>query len=243
MRMLAAELSFSETAFAHALGSTAEADWALRWFTPVVEDDLCGHATLAAAHALKSHGLAVTPVRFLTRSGILNAHIGSDATVTLDFPAMPFEQRSAPEGLYLALGAQPDAVFNTGPLRDLLALLPDEETVRALTPDLETLAQLTRRHQIRGLTVTAIADRGREYDFVSRFFSPADGIPEDPVTGSAHTVLAPFWSERLGRNQLVGLQASARTGVVRTETHAGRVYLSGKAVTIFDGRLVTEPDW
>jgi PhzF family phenazine biosynthesis protein len=114
-------------------------------------------------------------------------------------------------------------------------VLPDEKTVRALAPDLAALARLIRRDDLRGVIVTAEA--GGDHDFVSRFFAPADGIPEDPVTGSAHTALAPYWSARLGRDDLVGLQASARTGVVRTGVRGDRVHLTGRAVTVLDGEL------
>jgi PhzF family phenazine biosynthesis protein len=243
MRQVAAEMNLSETAFAHPLESRDEADWALRWFTPLVEDDLCGHATLAVAHALYSDGVANGPIRFSTRSGVLVARVQPDSSITLDFPAMVLEERSIPEDVVQALGAQPDAVFSTGKLRDLLAVFGTEGAVRALEPRFGALATVTRRHLIRGVTATAQADAGKPYDFVSRFFSPADGIPEDPVTGSAHTALAPFWSARIGRSCLIGLQVSARTGLVQTELHMDRVYLTGRAVTVLDGTLlaVAEP--
>jgi PhzF family phenazine biosynthesis protein len=239
MRQVAAEMNLSETAFAHPLQSRDEADCALRWFTPLVEDDLCGHATLAMAHALYSDGIADGPIRFSTRSGVLVARPQDDGSITLDFPAMAPVERSIPDGLVEALGAQPEAVFNTGKLGDLLAVFGTEGAVRALAPTFGALANVTRRNSIRGVTATAQADAGNAYNFVSRFFSPADGIPEDPVTGSAHTALAPFWSARIGRSSLVGLQVSARTGLVLTELHDDRVYLTGRAVTVLDGTLLS----
>src|SRR6266511_2818687 len=195
MLQLAAELHL-ETAFAHPLPAAADADWALRWFTPTAESNLCGHATLATAHALHSDRGTLGTVRFASRFGVLIAH------------------------------------------SDLLAVLADEATVRALTPDLAALADLTRRDGIRGIIATAPADEpDRGYDFVSRYFAPAGGIPEDPVTGSAHTALAPYWSSRLGRDRLTGLQVSTRPGLVRTAVRGDRVHLTGHAVTILDGAL------
>lgn len=241
MRQVAAEMNLSETAFAHRMSKTRSAEWALRWFTPVVEDDLCGHATLATAHAIHSDTGDAGALRFHTRSGILTAHATASGEITLDFPAALITQAPAPAGLAKALGTTPEATFSTGTLRDLLAVLPGEATVRTLDPDLAAVATLTRRHQLRAITITAGADPGSGYDFVSRFFSPADGIPEDPVTGSAHTALAPYWTARLGRNRLTGLQASARGGLVHTTTNADRVHLTGHAVTVLDGTLHHPP--
>lgn len=239
MQQVATELQLSETAFAHPLPETSGADWALRWFTPTVETNLCGHATLATAHAMyEDRGIAGT-VRFSSRSGILIAYTHPDGTITLDFPAAPLTKAELPGGLDAALGAGPETIWETGALGDLLAVFPDEAAVRALTPDLAALAGLTRRAGIRGVIATAPAagpDGG--YDFVSRFFAPAEGIPEDPVTGSAHTALAPYWSARLGPERLTGLQASARTGLVRVALHDDRVHLTGHAVTVLDGTLL-----
>ena len=233
MQRVAAELNLSETAFARA---RPDGDWDLRWFTPTVEVDLCGHATLATAHALAQDGVIDDVVGFHTRSGVLTVRVGD--AITLDFPAATPEPTEAPEGLADALGAAPQATFKTRNVGDLLAVLDDEATVRGLEPDLTALAALTRRDGIRGVIVTApAADEDAEHDFVSRFFAPASGIPEDPVTGSAHAALAPYWSQRLGRDGLVGLQASARTGLVRTSVHGDRVHLTGYAVTVVDGTL------
>ncbi len=231
MLAVAAQLNLSETAFAHRLSHDPSADWALRWFTPAVEVDLCGHATLATAHVL-----ARPEVRFATRSGVLLARRGEDATITLDFPANPPVPMVAPPPDLGFDGAV--AVYTTGALGDLLVELPGEQAVRALAPDPAALSRL----DCRGVIVTARAAAGAEhdgagYDFVSRFFAPAVGIAEDPVTGSAHTALAPLWSARLGRDSVAGLQVSARGGLVRTRLLGARVELSGAAVTVLDGRL------
>jgi PhzF family phenazine biosynthesis protein len=237
MQQVAEEMHLPDTAFAHPLSNGGEADWALRWFTPEVETNLCGHATLATAHAMHRDRGAPGTVRFATRSGVLVAHTADDGTITLDFPAAPATEIAAPDGLAQALGVTPRSTFSTGTLGDLIALLGDEAAVRSVTPDLAAIARIARRDGIRGTIVTAAADPGGGYDFVSRFFAPADGIPEDPVTGSAHTALAPFWSEHLGRGDLTGLQASARGGLVRTSIHGDRVHLTGHAVVVFDGTL------
>lgn len=236
MRQVAAEVHASETAFAHPMG---DGEWALRWFTPAVESDLCGHATLATTHALRSEGRIAGTVRYHTRSGVLAARPNDDGTITLDFPLAPLTEVPVPDALVEALGVKPEATYRTGPLRDLLTVLADEAAVRTLAPDIAAVEVLTRRGDIRGITATAPG--GADYDFVSRFFAPADGIPEDPVTGSAHTALAPYWAQRLGRDELTGLQASARTGVVRVALRGERVHLTGNAVTVVDGTLLTEP--
>jgi PhzF family phenazine biosynthesis protein len=238
MQQVAAEMHLSETAFAHPLSESAEADWALRWFTPEVETNLCGHATLATAHAMQRDRGTPGTVRFMSRSGVLVAHTAQDGTITLDFPAAPVSDTPAPDGLAEALGATPQATCSTGALGDLLAVLDDEAAVRALAPDLAAIARIARRDGIRGVIATASAsDADAGYDFVSRFFAPAEGIPEDPVTGSAHTALAPYWSSRLGRDGLTGLQASQRGGLVRTSIHGDRVHLTGHAVVVLDGTL------
>lgn len=238
MQQVAAEMNLAETAFAHSAPAGADVDWALRWFTPTVEVDLCGHATLATAHALHDDRGIPGTVRFGSRSGVLVAHTHHDGTITLDFPAAPVVEAVVPDGLADALGAILDATYGTGALGDLLAVVPDESAVRGLAPDFTALARLARREGIRGVIVTAAAsDPDGGYDFVSRFFAPAVGIPEDPVTGSAHTALAPYWSGRLGRDGLTGLQASPRTGLVHTAVHGDRVHLTGRAVTVLDGTL------
>jgi PhzF family phenazine biosynthesis protein len=240
MRQVAAELNLSETAFAHPVRS-GEADWALRWLTPITEVKLCGHATLATAHALYADSGAPGTVRFDTRSGILTARVADDGLITLDFPAVPPVEAPAPDGFVEAFGAEPLATFRADQLGDLLAVLPDEASVRALPPGFRALAALRPATGLRGFIATAPAPTGAGYDFVSRFFAPADGIPEDPVTGGAHTVLAPYWSHRLGRNALVGLQASARSGRVLTRLRGDRVELTGRAVTVLDGTVLDPP--
>jgi PhzF family phenazine biosynthesis protein len=235
LRRVAAEMNLSETAFAHPLPDEGEADWALRWFTPEVEVNLCGHATLATAHVLHSTGRGGSRLRFRTRSGVLSAVPAADGTVTLDFPTAPLSPVAEPPGLAAALGCEVLATHDTGPdVGDLLVEVRDEQTVHALAPDMRALAHLPTR----GVIVTAAAqDPAAGYDFVSRFFGPAVGVAEDPVTGSAHTALAPLWSARLGRNGLTGLQASARTGFVRTALRGDRTELTGSAVTVLEGEL------
>jgi PhzF family phenazine biosynthesis protein len=175
-------------------------------------------------------------VRFATRSGVLIATPGADGSITLDFPTAPLTPVETPEGVAGALGAEPLSVLDTGPnTGDLLVEVADEKTVRGLAPDHKALA----RYSERGIIATARAeDPSRGYDFVSRCFFPNVGIDEDPVTGSAHTALAPFWSERLGRPALTGLQASPRSGLVRTEVRGDRTLLSGHAVTVIEGELL-----
>ena len=233
---VAREVNHAETAFAHRLPEGGEADWALRWFTPATEVAMCGHATLATAHVLHTTGAHEGPVRFATRSGVLNATPGDDGSITLDFPTAPLAPVGIPDGVAEALGATPLAAFDTGPnIGDLLLELADEKTVLGLSPDHKALA----RHSQRGIIATARAeDPSRGYDFVSRCFFPNVGIDEDPVTGSAHTALAPYWSQRLGRADLTGLQASRRSGLVRTGLRGDRTLLTGRAVTVIEGELL-----
>ncbi|MFB7247102.1 oxidoreductase [Streptomyces populi] len=236
LQSVALEVNHAETAFAHRLPEGGGADWALRWFTPATEVALCGHATLAAAHVLTTTGAHQGPVRFATLSGVLIATPEADGSITLDFPTAPLTPVEIPDGVAGALGAEPLSTFDTGPnTGDLLVEIADEKTVRALTPDHKALAHYSER----GIIATARAeDPSRGYDFVSRCFFPNVGIDEDPVTGSAHTALAPFWSERLGRPALTGLQASPRSGLVRTEVRGDRTLLSGHAVTVIEGELL-----
>ncbi|MFE9626302.1 PhzF family phenazine biosynthesis protein [Streptomyces sp. NPDC006527] len=236
LQNVALEVNHAETAFAHPLPAGGEADWALRWFTPVAEVAMCGHATLATAHVLHSTGAHKGPVRFATRSGVLVATPAEDGSVTLDFPTAPLTRVDVPEGVAGALGAEPLAAFDTGPnVGDLLVELADERTVHALRPDHKALAAFSAR----GIIATARAENpALGYDFVSRCFFPNVGIDEDPVTGSAHTALAPYWSERLGRRDLTGLQASPRSGRVRTELRGERTLLRGRAVTVIEGELL-----
>ncbi|MEV6167512.1 PhzF family phenazine biosynthesis protein [Streptomyces sp. NPDC051954] len=236
LQQVAMEVNHAETAFAHRLPEGGPADWALRWFTPVTEVAMCGHATLATAHVLHTTGAHEGPVRFATLSGVLVATSSEDGSITLDFPTAPLTAVEVPDGVADALGAEPRAAFDTGPtIGDLVLELADEKTVHALKPDHKALAA----HSARGVIATARAeDPSRGYDFVSRCFFPNVGIDEDPVTGSAHTALAPFWSGRLGRPDLTGLQASPRSGRVRTELRGDRTLLIGRAVTVIDGELL-----
>ncbi|MEV0244638.1 PhzF family phenazine biosynthesis protein [Streptomyces sp. NPDC050674] len=236
LQNVALEVNHAETAFAHRLPEGAAADWALRWFTPAAEVAMCGHATLATAHVLHTTGAHEGPVRFATRSGVLVTTPAADGSVTMDFPTAPLTRLDPPDGLARALGAEPLTVLDTGPnVGDLLVEVADEKTVHALSPDPKALAA----HSERGIIATARAeDPARGYDFVSRCFFPNVGIDEDPVTGSAHTALAPFWAERLGRPRLTGLQASPRSGRVRTELRGDRTLLTGRAVTVIEGDLL-----
>ncbi|AWK09355.1 oxidoreductase [Streptomyces spongiicola] len=239
LQHVASEMNLSETAFAHPLPAGGEADWALRWFTPAAEVDMCGHATLATAHVLHSTGTAGGTVRFAARCGLLTAAVHEDGAITLDFPVSSLTAVDTPQGIAEALGAAPLSVLDTSDhVGDLLVELADEAAVRRLRPDLRALAA----HSRRGIIATAAAaEPGRGYDYVSRCFFPNVGIDEDPVTGSAHTALAPFWSARLGRPELTGLQASARSGLVRTALRGDRVLLTGAAVTVVDGELLAGP--
>jgi PhzF family phenazine biosynthesis protein len=230
MQAVAREMNLAETAFL-----LRQADgFSLRWFTPAAEVDLCGHATLASAHALWEQGLLAPaePARFHTRSGLLTCR-QADGWIAMDFPSTPAQVVAPPPDLAAALGATPVQVGRS-PF-DLLVELPDAAEVRTLRPDLTRLAQL----DVRGVIVTALGDEPG-YDFISRFFAPQVGVPEDPVTGSAHCCLGPFWGERLGKHELVGYQASARGGVVRVALAGERVVLSGQAVTVLRGELVAE---
>ncbi|MGW0737550.1 PhzF family phenazine biosynthesis protein [Streptomyces sp. NPDC002851] len=239
LQRVAMEVNHAETAFAHPLPEGTDGDgaaWALRWFTPTTEVDLCGHATLATAHVLHTTGAATGTIGFRTRAGILTATAHGDGTLTLDFPTAPLTEAEPPTGLAEALGAELLSCYDAGPYcGDVLVELADEKTVRGLAPDLAGLV----RHSERGLIATARAeDPTGDYAFVSRGFFPRVGIDEDPVTGSAHTALAPYWSPRLGSTELTGLQASARTGLVRTSLKGERTLLTGRAITTIDGRLL-----
>lgn len=230
MQDVAREMNLSETAFL--LRSPDPAAYHLRWFTPKVEVDLCGHATLASAHVLweDGHVQVEQQVRFLTRSGVLTAQLG-DGWIAMDFPASPALRCEIPAGLVEALGAEPIWVGRNR--FDVLAELSSEQAVRELTPD----ARRLRNIPVRGVIVSAPAETPG-FDFVSRFFAPAVGVDEDPVTGSAHCSLAPYWSARFGRAELIGYQASERGGVVRVLSRGERVTLSGQAVTTLRGELI-----
>lgn len=226
---VAGEMNLSETAF---LVRRPDASYDLRWFTPAVEVRLCGHATLASAHVLWERGfLASSEVaRFHTKSGLLSATRMSDGRIDLDFPARPATPMETPAGLAEALGAPVLSVWSSAD--DELVEVTSEEVVRSLKPDFQRLRQVP----LRGAIVTARS--AGSYDFVSRFFAPAVGIDEDPVTGSAHCVLAPFWAERLGKREMLAYQASARGGEMRVAVRGDRVGLGGRAITVLAGELL-----
>lgn len=228
MQAVAAEMNLSETAFVR---PTARG-FSLRWFTPRTEVDLCGHATLAAAHVLWQEGIAPAQqeLRFQTRSGLLTAS-RRGAAIELDFPVRAARPCRAPAGLLRALGTTARSVARNQD--DLLVEVASAARVTALRPDFARL----RLVPVRGVMVTARSE-DRRWHFVSRFFAPRVGIDEDPVTGSAHCALAPFWAAKLGCTTLRGHQASARGGIVDVELRGERVALRGGAVTIVRGELV-----
>ncbi len=226
MQKIAAEVNSAETAFLVGSGNR----FRLRWFTPAVEIDLCGHATLASAHVLWTEKLVQggETIRFDTNSGELTAKELADGWIQLDFPAIPsnpYENRD----LARAIGATPILVAMTH--HTIIAELSSEQEVRELKPDIAAILALG----VHGVIVTAKgADK---YDFVSRFFAPAVGINEDPVTGSAHCALGPYWQNRLGKDSFVAYQASARGGVMRVTVAGNRALLEGKAVTTLSGEM------
>lgn len=227
MQAVAAEMNLSETAFLHRL---PDGGFALRWFTPATEVDLCGHATLASTHVLWEEGWLArdAEARFETRSGRLLARLASDG-IQLDFPARPVREAAPPPALARSLGVEP--VWTGRDATSWLVLLASEQEVRKLRPDMALLGSLPEL-----VIVTSRSDDPR-YDFVSRCFAPSWGIPEDPVTGAAHCSLGPFWRERLGKPDLTGYQASARGGVVRVRLEGDRALLRGQAVTVVRGEL------
>lgn len=224
MQAIAAENNLSETAFFVPEGG----DYGLRWFTPAVEVDLCGHATLASAHVVLEH---LEPerdlVRFSTRSGPLKVS-RADGLLVMDFPANPPKPCGSVAGLASAIGMEPREALST---RDhYLAVLTDEDAVLGLSPDFAALAALDR------WAVIATAP-GRDADFVSRFFAPRKGVPEDPVTGSAHCVLTPFWADRLGKEEMTARQLSRRGGTMRCRLRGDRVEMAGRAIPYMQGTI------
>lgn len=228
MQNVAKEMNLAETAFLH-----KQADgFNLRWFTPAIEVDLCGHATLASAHVLWEMGYLQPdePARFHTRSGLLTAS-RKDEWIELNFPAKPEAASIPPPGLVEALGVTLKYVGKNQ--FDYLVEVDSEAALHNLQPDYTLLKTLP----IRGVIVTSLADAS-EYDFISRFFAPGSGIDEDPVTGSAHCCLGPFWRDRLGKKEFVAYQASPRGGVVRVRCAGDRIHLGGQAVMVLRGELL-----
>ncbi len=236
LQAVALEMNLSETAFPR---RRPDGQWDLRWFTPGTEVDLCGHATLATAHALFQLGLAGTgtgEITFHTRSGPLTCRAGSEpnGAITMDFPRAEADPCGPVDGLAEALGAE---VVDQGRSFDLLAQLASPQTVAALQPDLTALARI----DTRAVVVTAAGDiDGGPAHFVSRVFGPRVGVPEDPVTGSAHCITGPWWGERLGLTELDAHQVSARGGRLGVRLAGERVELTGHAVTVLDGTLLTD---
>lgn len=229
MQQVAQEMNLPATAFLQ----RQDDGWNLRWFSPAVELALCGHGTLASAHALREY---VGPggnetIHFTTRAGLLTASYKGE-WIELNFPAISTEPVEVKQDVIDALGAAPQFA-GRGNL-DLLVEVQSEDVVRDLKPDLDALKAATPG--VRGIIVTSRAE-GQAYDFVSRFFAPSTGIAEDPVTGSAHCCLGPFWSGRLGKSELVGYQASKRGGTVRVRLDGERAYLSGQAITLVQGEI------
>ena len=222
------EMNLSETAFL----VRQDGHFDLRWFTPTVEVDLCGHATLAASHVVWQLGLAPADkvLRFSSRSGILTA-VRRGGDIELDFPLMPEQAAEAPPGLLEAIGVRPRYVGRNR--LDYLLEVESEAVLRGLTPDFKRLASVG----VRGIMVTS-RSADPQFDFVSRFFAPGSGIDEDPVTGSAHCCLGDFWRKRLGKSEFRAYQASARGGVVRVRVAGDRAHLGGRAVTVAKGELV-----
>ena len=227
MQAVASEMNLSETAFIRTLDDGFE----LRWFTPTTEVDLCGHATLASAHTLWTESVVgeELPIRFHTKSGVLTC-ARNGAIIELDFPATPAHAVEAPPELLEVLNIQ--ASFVGESRFDNFLVVESEQVVRSLAPDFERLRPLTRR----GVIVSSISDDPK-FDFASRYFAPGAGIDEDPVTGSAHCCLAPYWGDRLGKSEMIAVQRSARGGVVRVRLNGDRVVLGGQAFTVLRGEL------
>lgn len=235
MQAVAAEMNLSETAFLYPIAD----GYRLRWFTPTVEVDLCGHATLASAHTLWSEGhLGPDKVaRFHTRSGLLTA-TQTEGWITLDFPAQPVKEIATTPELLKTLRGQMPSYIGLGTSDDamLLVELASEAHVRSLQPDLALMKTLPAM----GVIATAPAE-DPQYDFVSRFFAPAVGIDEDPVTGAAHCALVPYWQEKLGKSAFSAQQISARGGILKLQSQGDRVLISGQAVTTLRGTLLSAP--
>ena len=225
MQNIANENNLAETAFV----VNENGEFRIRWFTPTVEVDLCGHATLAAAHVFFNHlDFAEEKINFNSRSGTLSVEKQKGGLLQLDFPVDSYRPSLVPTTLFRALGIGQATVY--AGKTDLLVLLPSQMQVKLLKPNMALLAEM----KARGIIVTSVGD---EADFVSRFFAPQSGVDEDPVTGSAHTTLIPFWAEKLGKNKLFAQQISARGGELWCELDGERVKIAGKAVTFLIGKI------
>ena len=225
MQSIATENNLSETAFF----VKAEEHYDLRWFTPAVEVDLCGHATLAAAHIIFSClETSLEVVRFQTKSGLLSVARRGNLLV-MNFPALPATDCAVPDQLVEALGEHPQQVLLA---RDYLVVYESEEEIKAMNPDFNLLMNVK---DCLGIIVTA---PGKKSDFVSRFFAPQAGVPEDPVTGSAHCTLVPYWSQRLEKKKLQALQLSRRGGELFCEDHGDRIQIAGQAVIFLEGSII-----
>jgi PhzF family phenazine biosynthesis protein len=236
MQKVAQEMNLSETAFVVPRSTSGEFD--LRWFTPKIEVDLCGHATLAAAHVLWAHrGVSRDQrLRFNSRSGWLEATADAEGVIELDFPLLITESTVAPSGLQQALGLATRPLEVRRGQERLLVVIDSERSVRTLKPDFGRIAEI----DAWSVTITALAEPGTGFDFVSRLFAPRGGINEDPVTGSAHCRLAHYWSLRLGgKTEFMAYQASERGGELRVRIRGDRVFLGGHAVTVLEGKLAT----
>ena len=224
MQKIAAENNLSETAFFVKVNN----EYRIRWFTPESEVNLCGHATLATAHVIFEHlGYSGDEIRFHSKSGLLSAFRQENGHIVLDFPSQVLTEILDSSAYAKALGKAPMAVFMSG---YPMAVFSEEDDIRKLSPDFQQLGALN----IVGLIVTA---KGREYDFVSRFFAPGVGIDEDPVTGSAHTILVPYWSKKLGKDKLTAYQCSSRGGILYCEDQGDRVRIGGRSITYMIGEI------
>ncbi len=228
MQNVAAEMNLSETAFLY----KEDQGYNLRWFTPEHEEELCGHATLASAHVLWETEMVKEDeeIKFQTKSGVLSARKNGE-WIEMDFPVEIEEKVKSSDKIKEALGVEPKYVGKNR--LDLLVEVTSEDIVRGITPDFKLLKEL----DTRGVIVTSRAN-SEEYDFVSRFFAPGVGVNEDPVTGSAHCCLGPYWQDKLNKNEFLAYQASKRGGIIKVRVGENRVFLGGKAVMIFSGKLL-----
>jgi len=231
LQAVAEEINLPETAFLLPKGH----DYQLRWFTPTTEVDLCGHATIASAHILYEFGYYdfEETINFHTRSGIITSTFNR-GTIELDMPRLNVKPCPMPDDLLIILGAEPVTTF-VSDANTLIAEMPSAEYIRSFVPDFKKIEKL----DFEGLTITAPSDDPR-FDFISRYFSPRDGIPEDPVTGMAHCALGPYWEAKLGKSNLHAYQASARGGEVWLRVAPNRVFVGGKAVTVLAGEMLRQ---